>query len=555
MDHNRPRRSCEQCRAKKTKCSGERPQCSHCRRQGKQCIYRPRNNHRPTTLPRPSSSPQRVATTHDARSPADLFDHVLQVYQASVYCQPLPLFNPATLRHALPHFPSYLRSAVLALTLRLSNHPAHRILPEEASSLYTSTSRNVVLQKAMQGDACLQVRQTLCLLALGEILDGLHVQAFATVGAAARLEAIKLRTSTAQEDDELRCHWSIRTLDNAFTSTPNMNHPTAPLPYPSSPERPLPTDIMAAREEDISNRHEIRKGESEVIANYLQAFQMWSKVAWYFEDMRLGNRESPWLASSRYHQLTADLYQQQADLSDLHLYRNVGFSRQNPADLRNRQDYWIPWISMQIGAHATPAVLNNPFVQLFVLQSDKGLCQPRSFLQQTVDQALFHSAWVGRLLRECDRLELPIDDPILGQMIAATATIPFLFRFSRDAKVSRRAAIDLQTCLDCLAQLAKTWPLIAKKHACLLNLQSTVEQDGQLRLQPEALWYVVCGDFLDEPSRSLSEAQIHITTSFIEPVGDTIPGEENELQPDHYNWADYFVDSFMVDNYLVGLEP
>ncbi|KAI6779234.1 uncharacterized protein J7T54_007761 [Emericellopsis cladophorae] len=494
-----------------------------------------------------------VATAHDERPPADLFDHVLRVYQASVYCQPLPLFNPATLLNTLPQFPSYLRSAVIALTLRLSKHPAYRVLPEEASSLYTSTSGNVALQKAMQGDACLQVRQTLCLLALGEIMDGSHVQAFTTIGAAVRLEAMKLRTSTAQDDDELRCHWSIRTLDNAFTSTPS--HPTIPLPYPSSPERPLPPDIMAATEKDISNRHEIRKGESEVIAHYLQAFQLWSKVAWYFEDMRLGNRESPWLASSRYHQLTADLYQQQADLSYLHLYRNVGFSRQIPDDLRTRQDYWIPWISMQIGAHATPAVLNNPFIQLFVLRSDKGLCQPRSFLQQTVDQALFHSAWVGRLLRECDRLELPIKDPILGQMIAATATIPFLFRFSRDAKVSRRAAVDLETCLDCLAQLARTWPCVAKKHECLLNLQSTVEQDGQLRLQPEALWYLVCGDFLDEPSRSLSEAQIHITTSFIEPVGDTIPEEENELQPDQYDWADYFVDSFMVDNYLVGVEP
>ncbi|KAJ1774201.1 hypothetical protein LPJ77_004679 [Coemansia sp. RSA 2523] len=34
-------RSCESCRRKKRKCSGDRPSCSRCTAQGEQCVYRP----------------------------------------------------------------------------------------------------------------------------------------------------------------------------------------------------------------------------------------------------------------------------------------------------------------------------------------------------------------------------------------------------------------------------------------------------------------------------------------------------------------------------------
>jgi hypothetical protein len=117
---------------------------------------------------------------------------------------------------------------------------------------------------------------------------------------------------------------------------------------------------------------------------------------------------------------------------------------------------------MQVSYYAAQATLNNPFIHLVALRGSQGPSQPRAFLQETLRKALFHSAWVARLLQASEDISLDISNPLIGQMVTATSTIPWLVQFSRDRPVSRRARRNFHTYLRALGRIAEYWPEIIK---------------------------------------------------------------------------------------------
>lgn len=85
------------------------------------------------------------------------------------------------------------------------------------------------------------------------------------------------------------------------------------------------------------------------------------------------------------------------------------------------------------------------------------------YLQQTVDAALYNSSWVARLLRIFDSLPFEIIDPLLGHLVAGTATVLWFFQFTRDSKISLKAKDDLDKCERFLERLSTIWPHLAQK--------------------------------------------------------------------------------------------
>jgi hypothetical protein len=130
---------------------------------------------------------------------------------------------------------------------------------------------------------------------------------------------------------------------------------------------------------------------------------------------------------------------------------------------------------MQIGCHATQAILNHPFIHLVATRppGSTRTLKPTLFLQQTVDQAIFHSGWVARLLRIMDDFRFELTNPVIGHMVAATATVFWLFQFVRDTKVSMRAKEDLEKCESFLERMALQWPHIAQKVGVFPGLVET----------------------------------------------------------------------------------
>ncbi|KAH6880670.1 hypothetical protein B0T10DRAFT_495098 [Thelonectria olida] len=564
----RVRHSCERCRQKKTKCPSEKPVCSFCRRLGQTCVYLPRRNpdvrkgtaskvclgYSPTddftnTVEAPLASPdtsdlaQAYPSTwlpSDPEAPPDVLHHLAHVYREMIYFQPLPLFNLHHLEDQLLSFPYYLRWGFIALSLHYESHSFYWGRESEAIEFYTTCSRNIAMELSTEGTTNVEILRLLCLLAICEIIDGQHARAWMTIGAASRLEALRISSTrhAVTTDAISRCHWSIMILEKAFT--PNFtNLETIRRPdFPSSPPPPAPASLTGKSQcPGLSDAHEIDSHQG-INKCSLYAISAWGDIVSYLGDIRDGLVDCPWLSTSKYAQLSVKFYEKEITLSCQHLLRHVSFPDRSLSELSENREYWSPWILTQIISHAAKAALDNPFIQLVAHRSDKGVSQPRSFLQQTVDQALFNYQWVARLVQMCEDVQFSICDPLIGYAVATTATIPWLFQFARDAEVAAKAKENLITFERVLAQLSSYWPHIAHKLKILQELQSGVGEKVQqagvaetatVRFRPELLW-----DLLDPsiaqasqgPNTSMStdgalpSATLHVTTTLIHPVAD-----------------------------------
>ena len=138
------------------------------------------------------------------------------------------------------------------------------------------------------------------------------------------------------------------------------------------------------------------------------------------------------------------------------------FKRQRDEILAYRQ-YWNPWLTTHVILHASLALLNHPFIHLVALRRNKGIRQSRLFLQQVVDQELFHSGWVFWLIGIFEDLSVEISNPLIGLAVAATSTIPWLYQFVRNGKVARKAGQNLTKGQRFLERLSQIWPCVAYK--------------------------------------------------------------------------------------------
>lgn len=102
--------------------------------------------------------------------PAELLECFVEIYRQKINFQPLPLFNLKNLREELLSFPNYLRWAFLALALHHSTHSFYLGKEFEAIEFYTSYSRNITMESSARGVTKVEVLQSLCLLALCEII-------------------------------------------------------------------------------------------------------------------------------------------------------------------------------------------------------------------------------------------------------------------------------------------------------------------------------------------------------------------------------------------------
>lgn len=288
------------------------------------------------------------------------------------------------------------------------------------------------------------------------------------VGAASRLDTLSRHCSqdVAKDDRACRAYWSIFLLERLCLTHIGDTTYSKALGYPESTPLPPPVSTSAPSKDGYSLYSEAcaeaSTNDMGINGYSLCLVTVWGRVRAYLHQLRHGRLEKPWLSESTYTKLGIELFECEAQLTKQHLFINVAPSSRTKAEIEEQRDYWHPWITMQIISHAMQAILNHPFLHLVVLRSQEGRPASRLFLQQAVDLALYHSGWVCRLVRTCHGM-LEIVDPLVGDVIAATATVPWLFQFAKDPKVSERARLDLAVCLDVLSNMALTWPHISQK--------------------------------------------------------------------------------------------
>ena len=109
------------------------------------------------------------ANTYD-EPPSDMLDNAVTVYRDRINFQPVSLFCPRNLRETLAKAPQFLQWTFLALTIMYSGGFTSDLSKLEAVKTQSESARMVVTQLAAKGNPKLEVSQSLCLMALADIL-------------------------------------------------------------------------------------------------------------------------------------------------------------------------------------------------------------------------------------------------------------------------------------------------------------------------------------------------------------------------------------------------
>lgn len=295
------------------------------------------------------------------------------------------------------------------------------------------------------------------------------------VGIASTLQAFQTSQTRqtlhdAPEEKEIasRCYWSVWILERVFSpqlklaAIGGVQGCTPDYP-PSAPSPPPLLVGNNTRRERYSATDSLK--DIGINGSCILLISLWGDVTAYLREIQSGTTESAWLPNSTNSRLNLNMHEWETQCASAHLFRSLSLLDRSAADLLDHREYWTSWALMQIASHTVSAILNHPFIHLVATRAQGGTRTPKPtfFLQQTVDLALFHSGWVAQLLRIFDHFPFELTNPVIGHMIAATATVFWLFQFVQDTKVSMRVKDDLEKCEQFLERMAPEWPHIAQK--------------------------------------------------------------------------------------------
>ncbi|PIA93177.1 hypothetical protein CB0940_05143 [Cercospora beticola] len=541
------------------------------------------------------SSYQEGADAQDGRSFLNsmqamiLYSHLADVYRSFIHLQPLPLFDEDQLHGEITQQRgrTYLLHAFCALTLAFSDHELYRDKRSELVAGFAESARHMVLPLAAEGSSRLDVLRTLCLLALTEIKLQDPTRAWMTIGTAVQLHALQasiIPSMKIPSHDDLseqaqslslksasaRVAWCVLLLQRCFfPNSPEQDY-SAPKWIPGLPSHSYPHAILAAMGDTLDD---VKREDKDIGINaYAWEWMAVSgRVIHWIHRLRQQLTATPslrtsvlpaWAEGSSYTLLNNLLFETEARLHPRHLLRHTGpLTTWTSAELEQHRDYWRPWLIMQITSHAIPALLNHPFIHILLLRSNggnDGRYHSRHFMQQVIDQALFHSGWVSRLIAMLRDSGLAICDPFIGHLVMAVATIPWFFQFAEDEKIVSRAVDDLSIAKGFLAGLAEQWPHVGRKLELFEELQCSAavqtalpaESDGVrkgalVKFRSALIWELLdptpmrrsFDNELDNRANadgwksadhnvddsSLPSATIHVTTRFTQPVEDDRP--------------------------------
>lgn len=87
---------------------------------------------------------------------------------------------------------------------------------------------------------------------------------------------------------------------------------------------------------------------------------------------------------------------------------------------------------MRMTLHPSFALTIYPFIHLAALWRKKGIYQSRLFLKRAIDKPLLHAGWIVLLVDVFQYMSYEISNRLLGLIVAAIATMPWLYLVAKD---------------------------------------------------------------------------------------------------------------------------
>ncbi|KLP10136.1 Uncharacterized protein Y057_2614 [Fusarium fujikuroi] len=506
----------------------------------------------PASLPPPQDTPQHELETRKfslerPQPTREALEHFVKVYETKLHLQPLPLFRLDKLEEQLLKGPHFLLWSFMALTLMLSTHSFYDGQRTVARDFYTRKADEVISILASEGDISPEVTQSLCLIALKHLNSQQVTRAWMTAGTAARLEALRVlssdNTTSSADDSVSRAHWSVFMLERLFIpAMPDAFGPGVPE-FPISPPKPLaPQSALstAIPERAQAQPRTILSSDPGIIGVHLRLVSIWGKLRSYLHTLRRGVTEKPWSPDSTHTTLNIELTEHEALIDSSYFLSRALLPSRTTAEISSHREYWDPFMASQIIWHAIHAVLNHPFVHLFLLRSSKDIPPSCLFLQQRIDMALFHTGSLFRILQSFMDL-MNIVDPMVADFVAAAATVSWFFQFSADPRISRRAGEELDKCDAFLSHVAVTWPHVNQKLETIRKLEALANENRRqhsdegtnIRFQSAWLWDLLnpkiqstqigfpgSGPGTDGASEKNPDSEMYLKSHFVMPLHD-----------------------------------
>ncbi|KAH6670298.1 hypothetical protein F5X68DRAFT_265048 [Plectosphaerella plurivora] len=498
----RSHHACLNCRRKKTRCPGEKPQCSSCVRLQQTCSYpavKPSQNGRsderlqnleekldlllsggslPNQPPRrrgqsfedaTSTSEKSYSTTPPGREASFTTENPfaisfdpdmtnlrpnrsdmaagINLYFKYCHRQPVWCFE----RDEVGDFsclPEELACSILALTSRFSEKRDHL-------QLYGNNAKTLIMLRIANGTVDLTTIESLCLLSYSSFIDGnVHLGQF-HLGLAFQLcrsAMLDTQSSYIVEDSNTerkkRLFWSLQLLEQYYGRQDGL------LSIPTDVWRPAYTSSGSSQMELDPKAPPLPQDELGTTTQRepgiwntsVHLGWIWSQVRRYVSDCSHNVWKEPWRHDSMYAKVLSDFMETENRIPMCHRYDTVKFFERKMDELAKNRDYWATWLKEQFTYHAIPTVLNHPLLYIVGAQHNANLGIPNTFWRRSSEQALLHATWIVRMIDMVVDKQIPLVDPFFGHAAAIAATVHLYYCCAAAPKLKHKSNTDFAKC-------------------------------------------------------------------------------------------------------------
>ncbi|KAK6213463.1 c6 transcription factor [Colletotrichum tabaci] len=432
-----------------------------------------RERHTTSTDPQdsPLSSPADAGLTETGRR-----------YLLWIHGQPITLFAEDTF---LPSLPSRDPELILALEALVLRYPPGSLTSQVARQLEGKAreSRRVVMDRVTEGRVELSTLQSLCLLNMFDFASGHVTQSGLDLAIASHLaHSIPPSANPANAQERAHCLRSIAVLQNlqgcctipaapsssssSSSSSTSYSFPalsagsTTTVPYCSLPEPP--PDDPPSPEKAIS----AAAADFSVVWRMAQTYAAAAAVA--------PDAPPPWDSRSDYSRVLQCHHDMDCRAPQRFRFATNRIDRRDPAELRARRRYWMPFLLIQFVHETVPCLLNHPFLLSRRLRHLRHT-MPVHFIQQSFESLSRTAGWVVFFLDvlETKALAAP-PDPVVAHCVVVVATIHLQHSFVSDPVLRGKATTGFDKCMRFLERMGAVWPCVANMANNLRKLQNSI---------------------------------------------------------------------------------
>ncbi|KAL3479636.1 fungal-specific transcription factor domain-containing protein [Aspergillus californicus] len=497
---HRIRQACSTCRRRKTKCSGERPICFHCRRNRHACVYEPYSvtalppvshnvrsssgqsellqridliesrlaelsNHNTQRTPS-SDTPAHETSSHPFINPPQHIQRsLIDTYFVHVHNHPYSHFHETSFRQSFDSssLPRSLLLAVLASAVRFSKHEFYRGRTLEASEVYSRGAWLSVLTDDLTSEdtMSLHVVQAVNILAVVEHTAGRINSGWLKLGLGARIsQAMGLMREPdpwlpfAEQEERRRVFWSVYLLDKLISC--GRSRPIVILDQDCQLRLPCIEDSFRKGEAKPTHTlHQLLDWNTQMtespspFALVVLLASILGRCTRYVYRTRDSDDIPPWDTRSEYAAINSSLLLFES-------YVNMGPIHRSDTAVGEILDHQTYAYSL---FHLCHCLLNHPFL-LHIRLQPLGTKVPHSFAARALQAGVDHATSLVDTLISATDTGTRIESSSYSFCVTVAASILSITAHAQDHSLAPRSSdilLQFQRGLEVLDRLAKLW--------------------------------------------------------------------------------------------------